>query len=164
MRSRDGQKERFKRGLCGETVAATLLDIIAYFLTHLLEEDGVYVIGANILRDNSKWRVSPEEYNGDYYPPYCMGYVVLFSGDAVVHLYREVQNTPFFWIDDVHITGTLTQKTGIPLTGLNSMVLSKSQVRDILQGRMPPLYYLFFFTRPEISQQEIPKLWKKVIS
>ncbi|GAB0098232.1 Hexosyltransferase [Sergentomyia squamirostris] len=122
------------------------------------------VIGANILRDNSKWRVSPEEYHGDYYPPYCMGYVVLFSADAVLHLYREVQDTPYFWIDDVHITGTLTKKTGILITGLNSMVLTKSQVQNILQGRMPPSYYLFFFTRPEISQQEIPQLWKKVTS
>ncbi|KAG7209499.1 hypothetical protein KM043_015584 [Ampulex compressa] len=58
----------------------------------------------------SKWRVSPQEYPGRQYPAYCPGWAVLYSPDAVFLLYREAQKEPYFWIDDVHVTGTLARK------------------------------------------------------
>lgn len=57
----------------------------------------------------SKWRVSPSEYAGRWFPPYCAGWVIVYSHDVAQSLYMQIQKEPYFWIDDVHITGTTVQ-------------------------------------------------------
>ncbi|KAF5288255.1 hypothetical protein FQA39_LY04023, partial [Lamprigera yunnana] len=51
----------------------------------------------------SKWRVSFSDYKGRFYPPYCPGWVILYSPDVVFTLYKNVQQSKYFWIDDVLI-------------------------------------------------------------
>lgn len=68
----------------------------------------------------SKWRVTPAEYPDRWYPGYCPGWAVLYSPDVVFALYREAQRTPYFWIDDVHVTGTLVLQTNLSHTSLGS--------------------------------------------
>ncbi|KAF5273266.1 hypothetical protein FQR65_LT04688 [Abscondita terminalis] len=80
----------------------------------------------------SKWRVSFLEYNERYYPPYCPGWIILYSMDVVFALYREVQKWRFFWIDDVLITGLVRKKLNITLSSLTSSVLPKNTMKQIL--------------------------------
>ena len=63
----------------------------------------------------SKWRVSFSEYPAYSYPEYCSGGAVIYSPDVVFRIYKQVQSLPFFWIDDVHITGTAAKLAQVPL-------------------------------------------------
>ncbi|KAJ9579940.1 hypothetical protein L9F63_004413, partial [Diploptera punctata] len=80
----------------------------------------------------SKWRVSPLEYPGKTYPAYCAGWAVLYSPDVVFMLYREAQRGEYFWIDDVHVTGTLAARANLTQTPLGSLVLSPDQVQNLV--------------------------------
>lgn len=60
--------------------------------------------GARVKRSyRSKWRVGTKEYPGWYYPPYCPGFSIIYSTDVVFQLYKEAQQTRYFWIDDVSL-------------------------------------------------------------
>ncbi|GBM28259.1 Beta-1,3-galactosyltransferase 1 [Araneus ventricosus] len=61
----------------------------------------------------SKWRVSFKEYPARKYPTYCAGWGVLMSPDVVFKLYLLSSKIPYFWVDDVHVTGTLASHVGI---------------------------------------------------
>lgn len=78
----------------------------------------------------SKWRVSHKEYPHRRYPTYCNGWVIVYSPDVIYKLYTEAQVTPFFWIDDVHITGTIAVKQNITQTDISKLVVSESDVLD----------------------------------
>ena len=72
----------------------------------------VLYIGMQIIRDQpSKWRVDPSEFPGQkIYPVYCSGWAWTISAQIVPELYHAAGNTPFFWIDDVFLTGLAAAK------------------------------------------------------
>ena len=78
--------------------------------------------------------MSPLEYPGRMYPPYCAGWFVLYSPDVVILLYREAQRTEYFWIDDVHVTGTLAARANPTHTPLGNLVLSRWMVKLLLDS------------------------------
>ncbi|XP_067648134.1 beta-1,3-galactosyltransferase 1-like [Eurosta solidaginis] len=63
----------------------------------------------------NKWRVTYDEYPKSTYPPHCPGYGIIYTPDIVKRLYQAAQRTKYFWIDDVHITGTLNEKLNISI-------------------------------------------------
>ncbi|XP_073973117.1 beta-1,3-galactosyltransferase 5 isoform X2 [Rhodnius prolixus] len=73
----------------------------------------------------SKWRVSPVEYPERWYPDYCAGWVILYTPDVAFTLYRAAQQTPYFWIDDVHITGTHFTINSLDDSGINQKLSGK---------------------------------------
>lgn len=98
----------------------------------------------------SKWRVSHREYKDRWYPDYCTGWAILYSPDAVFRLYREAQRSEYFWIDDVHVTGTLLSRVNLTHTSLGPLAASESRVyemmrkhrvEDFLFSLLPPSYY-----------------------
>lgn len=103
----------------------------------------------------SKWRVSVSEYPGHTYPIYCPGFSIVYSADTVFRLYQEAQRLPYFWIDDVHVTGTLTTATGISITPLGEYFVKSSRVYG---GRYDS--GKFIFTTPNLIEREIRHLWK----
>lgn len=78
----------------------------------------------------SKWRVSYSEYPNRWYPIYCRGWAIVYSPDVIYKLYTEAQVTPYFWIDDVHITGTIAIKQNIIQTDLGELAVNESDVPD----------------------------------
>lgn len=112
----------------------------------------------------SKWRVTYEEYEYEYFPNYCLGVFVLYSADIVRHVYQVAQTLPFFWIEDVHITGTVSNKLGVAITNAEDFYLSEANQKYLLNGydqtKVPP----FFFSQPEMRESEIRSLWKIVRS
>lgn len=107
----------------------------------------------------SKWRVSGKEYAGRYYPPYCPGYSIVYSPDVVFRLYKEAQRSKYFWIDDVHITGTLAQNSNITITSFWPWRMHPRAYDDILSGKTDIGHYLFFFAWANISERQIRDLW-----
>ena len=59
----------------------------------------------------SKWYVSTELLKDrKVYPPFCQGFAVIVSNDAIAELYKSSLLTPFFWIDDVFLYGFVPGK------------------------------------------------------
>lgn len=109
----------------------------------------------------SKWRVSPQEYPGRHYPAYCAGWAILYSPDSVFLLYREAQKEPYFWIDDVHITGTLARKVNLTQTSLHYLMLTNENMQDLLSN--PRSHREFLFGPPNLTENEIRALQNLVI-
>ncbi|XP_064213076.1 beta-1,3-galactosyltransferase 5 isoform X2 [Tribolium castaneum] len=105
----------------------------------------------------SKWRVSFREYAAKTYPPYCPGWAVLYSPDVVFDLYREAQKTDYFWIDDVHITGTLIEKIRLKHVDVDDLVLNRNALYQPEKDRGP-----FLFGPPNMDDEEIKALWEYV--
>lgn len=65
-----------------------------------------------ILRERKtcmKWCVTRREFPGEFYPRYCAGIGYMLSQGLVERMSKAAETTPFFWIDDVYVTGLLTQ-------------------------------------------------------
>lgn len=110
----------------------------------------------------SKWRVTYKEYNKRYFPHSCPGFAILYSRDAVFELYQEAQKLPYFWIDDIHITGTIATSLNFSITPFDSMYLDKATQRNIIAGRLKVEDVPFLFAQPNLDKMEIRKLWKLV--
>lgn len=110
----------------------------------------------------SKWRVSTKEYSNRFYPTYCPGFSIIYSSDIVFRLYKEGQKRPYFWIDDVHITGTLAKATNVTITPLGDTYLTLSQRRSLVRGYVNATAAIFLFTSPNLTEDEIRLLWKLI--
>ncbi|CAN7938699.1 unnamed protein product, partial [Ixodes hexagonus] len=111
----------------------------------------------------SKWRVSFREYRGNRYPPYCLGWGVVMSPDVVFKLYRESGGMPYFWVDDVLVTGILAQRIGLTHLDFGER-LGKSR-RDALiwlgqEHRKQPLLMGHF----DLDTEVVYRLWNKTQS
>lgn len=64
-----------------------------------------------ILRDPKKcmkWCVKDYEFPGEnFFPKYCAGLAFMMSSNVVKLMLENAPKTPFFWIDDVYVTGLL---------------------------------------------------------
>lgn len=121
------------------------------------------VLDARVKRSyRSKWRVSVREFAGSLYPPYCPGYSIIYSPDVVQRLYSAAQNTKYFWIDDVHVTGTLVQQLNIITTSSLPYVLSKEDCENVLAGKIELADLEFVFAWPDITAQQITQLWQLI--
>ena len=65
----------------------------------------------------SKWFVTEEEWpQGAEYPAYCAGWAYVTTVTTVVAVLDWSHHLPFFWIDDIHVTGIIPHNFGgVPL-------------------------------------------------
>ncbi|XP_055621807.1 beta-1,3-galactosyltransferase 9 [Toxorhynchites rutilus septentrionalis] len=110
----------------------------------------------------SKWYVSVTEYRNKYYPNHCPGYSIIYTPDVAFQLYQEAQQQPYFWIDDVHLTGTIAKRINASITPTGTLLLNKHQKDAIIAEKLNATEQLFFFTPPDLRETEIRKLWKAV--
>jgi hypothetical protein len=106
----------------------------------------------------SKWRVSPQEYPGRWYPDYCPGWTILYSPDVAFTLYSAAQRSPYFWIDDVHITGTLAARTNLSHTPLGALSLLEDETLELVSSRRTKTDFLFSLSSPH----HFSHLWRMV--
>ncbi|KAH8412303.1 hypothetical protein KR009_001116 [Drosophila setifemur] len=85
----------------------------------------------------SKWHVSFKEYRESHYPEFCPGFAIIYSPDVARTLYSEVQKSNYFRLDDVYITGIMSNRANITITDLNPYVLYPDLMEPILQGEIP---------------------------
>ena len=72
-----------------------------WFLCNVLQEV------APIRDPDSKWFVSSAEWAGAEYPAYCAGWAYVTTLPTVSRVLAWASLHPYFWIDDLHVTGTL---------------------------------------------------------
>lgn len=107
----------------------------------------------------SKWRVSYEEYEDKYFPSHCPGFSIIYSSDVVPLLYQKAQKLPYFWIDDVHITGTVASKLNLSIASTTGYFLNATQQADLLEQRVGAKSLPFFFALPNLTEDLIRRLW-----
>lgn len=121
----------------------------------------VLIRNAMVLRSyRSKWRVSFKEYPYRRYPPYCIGWAILYSPDVVFALYKAAQINDYFWIDDVHITGILAEQVHIVHSDVESLVLFNKDVKAFTENYVK--YKPFIYGGPDLDASEIKALWSFV--
>ena len=57
-------------------------------------------------------QVSKEEWKEDQYPTHCSGNAFIMTTGVAAALYNASFYAPFFWIDDVYVTGLLLRHVG----------------------------------------------------
>lgn len=67
----------------------------------------------------NKWYVSKEEYERVNYPNFLSGWFYITNPATVRILLKVTDNLPYFWIDDLYVTGLLVERTNITLFKLN---------------------------------------------
>ncbi|XP_067137765.1 beta-1,3-galactosyltransferase 5-like [Centruroides vittatus] len=76
---------------------------------------------AVVRHPGSKWYVSEREYPDSHFPDFCSGWAYLLGPSAARRLVRASRLFPYFWVDDVHVTGTLARAAGLKLHPLDSL-------------------------------------------
>jgi hypothetical protein len=117
-----------------------------------------------ILRDRKtcmKWCVQSDEFKGrDFYPSYCAGIGYVVSRPLVPLLYNASKYTPFFWVDDVYVTGMLTKNIPVNITYVDVSTNFTMAFSEAFKqyNSTQPVTYLFVHT-PFISDSFL-MLWK----
>ncbi|KAM3962551.1 beta-1,3-galactosyltransferase 5 [Aphomia sociella] len=63
----------------------------------------------------NKWYVTQEEYSRNVYPPYLSGWYYIITSKVAASLCKEAVTHTYFWIDDIFVTGILTESLDIKL-------------------------------------------------
>ena len=110
----------------------------------------------------NKWHVTHDEYSGNTYPDYCSGFWILYPAPIVLKLYLEVQKLPYFWIDDIHVTGTTAQKLNISINPSRYLNLDIKDQKNLLNGCLNINEVPFFHAQHDTTEKTRIKLWKIV--
>lgn len=87
-----------------------LMDLVRNESLSGMQIAGAFMSGdeLNALRDkNSKWYVSRDDYAPSRYPPFVSGWTYVTTIQVARQLVRHAESSPFFWIDDIYVTGML---------------------------------------------------------
>ncbi|XP_021003660.1 beta-1,3-galactosyltransferase 1 isoform X2 [Parasteatoda tepidariorum] len=110
----------------------------------------------------SKWRVSFKEYPGRYYPSYCAGWGIILSPDVVFKLYLQSSKIPYFWVDDVHVTGTLAELVGVShLDFTEKLDVNNIDIEKWIDSKDVMRPYLF--GTPNSDMATILTLWNRTL-
>lgn len=80
----------------------------------------------------NKWFVTMSEYRKAFYPPFVSGWMYITTPQTAEKLVSQAMTTPYFWIDDVYVTGILASKIGIRLKDIkpDNIYLEYSELMD----------------------------------
>ena len=120
-----------------------------------------------ILRDPKtcmKWCVKRNEMRGrTRFPQYCAGIGFIVSAPLLPLLYNASKSTPFFWIDDVYVTGLLTKKlpAGVAYVDTRKHFTSKEDLAiEQYQNSSTPVLYYYVHSK---NAEKFTRLWKLTI-
>lgn len=116
----------------------------------------------------SKWRVSYAEFPARQYPAYCSGWAVMYSPDVALRLYREVQlwarGSPYFWVDDVLVTGILAARLGLTHASWEPLVLARQDLQRVLRGELRPAFMIASLDLLDVGADTERLLWQRIVS
>ena len=109
-----------------------------------------------------KWKVSFNEFKESYYPKYCAGVAYVLSTDLAIALHEISYRVPFFWVDDVYITGILPRKLGNVRHSqfMSTYLLHGNELEDKFTG---PQWYTYIFSHVH-NLTRIQSTWKKLVA
>ena len=92
-----------------------------------------------------KWAVKEEELPADVkiYPQFCAGMGYLMYTSTALALYDVAKEVPFFWIDDIYVTGFLANRIKTTYLSFNDHIIySDKDIITYFIGRRWTNYYL----------------------
>ncbi|XP_041969581.1 beta-1,3-galactosyltransferase 2-like [Aricia agestis] len=66
----------------------------------------------------NKWYVTYEEYSRQTYPPYLSGWYYIMHTSLAARICAEAKHQNYFWIDDILVTGIITESLKVKLKQL----------------------------------------------
>ena len=124
-----------------------------------------------ILRDPAKcmqWCVAANELPGrTHFPQYCAGLAFALSRELVSALYSTSLSVPYFWIDDVYVTGLLMPEVTKKLHHINyidlilNFTLSEEDVESEYLDSRKSLHYTFARVQ---TADTFRRLWKALFN
>nr|XP_021000475.1 beta-1,3-galactosyltransferase 1 [Parasteatoda tepidariorum] len=118
---------------------------------------GCLIKGATPVKDwNSKWYVPDVVFSGRTYPSYLSGTGYVLSRDTVPILFRTALETPFFYLEDIFITGVCASRAGLNPVNHEGFKFYKRK-ND---------YCVFksLITAHRMTPKELVKMWQKLRS
>lgn len=116
---------------------------------------------SDIVHRDGKWKTSREDYIDEYFPEYVEGTAIIYSSDFVKDAYGKTFTTPFFWIDDVLITGLIRMQLNVKIEPIESMLLAGDELSAVLNGTSTgDINSKFLFSSQSLKAQDIRKLWE----
>jgi Galactosyltransferase len=110
-----------------------------------------------------KWKVDKSEWAADSYPTYCSGSAFVMSTDVAVALHRVSYDVPFFWVDDLYVTGLLVLKAGPQrvrhVQFMSTYLLDGRKLAEKFTGSQ---WYQYIFSHVH-DLNAIQAVWKKVV-
>ncbi|KAF2365165.1 Glycosyl transferase family 31 [Trinorchestia longiramus] len=119
---------------------------------------GLVQVDSHVLRTNgSKWRVTEEEFKGNTYPTFLSGWCYIAPMETVQKLALNAHAFPYFWIDDVLVTGIMAEKLGITREGLNhKYTIHAGFLQCCTQENYSPYkYYCDYYVAPTNGNLEL---------
>uniref|UniRef100_A0A6A7G1G8 Hexosyltransferase n=2 Tax=Hirondellea gigas TaxID=1518452 RepID=A0A6A7G1G8_9CRUS len=112
---------------------------------------GLIQVEQSPLRSNaSKWMVTEEEFSGKTYPSFLSGWCYIAPKETIQRIVSVAHKFPYFWIDDVLVTGIIAEELGIEREGLNNKyTIHSAHMRCCADEHYYPLrYYCDYFAGP----------------
>ena len=113
-------------------------------LPHLLDLDKYNVNNTGLLMcfvwhkmpvmREGKWKVLESVLPDKHYPTYCSGMAYVMTPDVAIAIYKTSAHVPFFWVDDVYITGTIPQVMSLKHVDIGRLVFDRNEVDWLLTG------------------------------
>ncbi|KAL6734235.1 hypothetical protein Aduo_004797 [Ancylostoma duodenale] len=72
--------------------------------------------------EGMKWSITKEEWGRGQFPVHCLGMIYIVSLSAVRRMLATVHLQKFFWIDDVFITGVLTEASNVSVRNIVDII------------------------------------------
>lgn len=113
----------------------------------------------HVLRDG-KWNISTDIIADEFYPHYCSGMGYIMTPDVARALYLTSQYVPFFWVDDVYITGMLPKKINLTHVNFVKAFMGRKEIDWLMSGED---WYKYVFCHLH-DQALFQKAWNKVVA
>lgn len=78
----------------------------------------------------SVWYIRADLYPAEFYPEFCSGSAYLVKSEDAAKIYSVCNNTRFFWIDDVFVTGMLRENYNLLMKNTGSESLDILTIND----------------------------------
>ena len=125
------------------------------FLCVLYKHAPVYRAGPKCKK---KQCVTEDEWSGDFYPPFCSGSCLFYPTQMAKLLFEAYNKSPFYWIDDVYLTGLLALVQNISHVDIRDHYdLYSHRWKNVLVTDK----YFIHFPKSSFSRY---KLWKNLVA
>lgn len=75
---------------------------------------GYVLNNMKVIREHAnKWFVTYKEYPKQFYPPFLSGWFYITNPELSSAIFQQSFTIPYFWIDDVYVTGDIAEKLQI---------------------------------------------------
>ena len=119
-------------------------------------------INPNVDR-SGKYKATRNDYAGKHFPTCCSGAAYVMSSDVVVDLHRLSFVVPFFWLEDVYVTGLLVAAAGdIKHTQFASTyVMDGQRLAHEFNG---PQWSSFVFCHTYSNSKAFRYVWRRLVN